>query len=301
MNEYKLVNEIDSSFSPSRLIETIGPWPFTTRRTYLRPDSSRVVWQSRHHRKGLPVVISATSETKTAKLIRCLWMPGKLNWWIGVIFAAGSSLFLTGSLLTLTPALAQTWSFDATSINRIFFSGSIPFTIAAYLQLFQAANVAKFSPDGRRVRRQSIVWFGWRPHAIGWLSCVLQFMGTLFFNINTFDGMLPGLGRLQQELAIWMPNFLGSVLFLSSGYLAFIETCHTHWAWKPISISWWVTFINLLGCMGFMISALFAFVAPWATNFDAATVSVAFTLIGAIGFLIGSLLLLPETAMPAKP
>jgi hypothetical protein len=39
------------------------------------------------------------------------------------------------------------------------------------------------------------------------------------FNVNTFDAMLPGLDWLQQDLAIWVPDFNGSVLFLVSGYL----------------------------------------------------------------------------------
>jgi hypothetical protein len=84
-------------------------------------------------------------------------------------------------------------------------------------------------------------------------------LGTLLFNANTFDAMLPGLGWLQQDLAVWIPDFVGSILFLASGYLAFGETCHTYWAWKPQSLSWWITFTNLFGCVAFMISAFFAF------------------------------------------
>jgi hypothetical protein len=106
--------------------------------------------------------------------------------------------------------------------------------------------------------------------------------------------MIPSLTWFQQDLVIWAPNIIGSILFLASGYLAFIETCHTHWAWKPRSISWWVVFTNLLGCMGFMASALFAIVLPGLPNIEAVTVAVLFTLLGAIGFLVGSLLMLPE-------
>jgi hypothetical protein len=222
-------------------------------------------------------------------------MPQQLNWWIGVVFAVGSLLFLLGSLLSLAPVLARTWSLDTNEINAIFFAGSIPFTTAAYLQLFQAANAGKFSPQGRRVPRR-VVWFGWQPQDIGWLCCALQFPGTVLFNVNTFDAMHPGWGWLQQDLTIWLPNLSGSILFLASGYLAFIETCHSHWTWETANISWWVTFVNFLGCVGFMISALFAFVPPGSPSFDAVKVSVTFTLIGAGCFLIGSLLMLPETA-----
>jgi len=278
-----------------RLIESTGPWPFTTQRISRRLEHSLAVWRSRDHRKGLYTAEPGKSVPAGVILLRCLWMPWQLNWWIGVVFAAGSLLFLLGSVLSLAPVLARKWSLDATAINAFFFAGSIPFTIAAYLQLFQAANAGELSSHDKP-GPQRVVRFGWRPHDIGWLSCVLQFLGTILFNVNTFDAMLPGLDWLQQDLAIWVPDFNGSVLFLVSGYLAFIETCHAHWAWKPASISWWVTFVNLLGCVGFMISAVFAFVLPRSPSFDVVTVSVMFTLLGAVGFLIGSLLMLPETA-----
>ncbi len=179
-------------------------------------------------------------------------------------------------------------------------TGSIPFTIAAYLQLFQAANAGEFPANPSAAGRQQKL-FGWRPHNIGWLSCALQFAGTILFNFNTFDAMIPALDWFQQDLLIWVPNIVGSVLFLASGYLAFIEACHTHWAWVPKSISWWVVFANLLGCVGFMTSAVFAIALPGTPNVEAITVSVLFTLLGAVGFLVGSLLMLPETISQPEP
>jgi hypothetical protein len=64
------------------------------------------------------------------------------------------------------------------------------------------------------------------------------------FNINTFDAVRTDLDWLQHDLAIWIPDFAGSVLFLAPGYLSFAETCHASWAWKPVSISQWVSFVN---------------------------------------------------------
>lgn len=49
-----------------------------------------------------------------------------------------------------------------------------------------------------------------------------------------------------------------------------------------------------------MIPAVFAFVPPAPFVFDALTISVIFTLLGAVGFLAGSQLMLPETARPEK-
>jgi hypothetical protein len=99
----------------------------------------------------------------------------------------------------------------------------------------------------------------------------------VLFNINTFDAMLPNLNWRQQELEIWMPNIMGSILFLSSGYLAFVETCHKHIAWRPTDLVWWITLINLLGCIGFMIAAVFGIVLLGAPNETWLTMSLVFT------------------------
>lgn len=282
----------DTQPSDHGFIGETGPWPFVTRRVYLLADQSKRVWSSRHHRKDL--VLHDLSEGKSlgSFLLRSLWMPMKLNWWIGVIFTIGSLLFALASVLSLSPSLAESWSLDATRINAIFFAGSIPFTTAGYLQLYQAANADEVQPDGTSAPRQR-TFFGWRPCDAGWLSAALQFIGTVLFNFNTFDAMIPSLTWFQQDLLIWAPNIVGSILFLASGYLAFIETCHAHLAWQLKNISWWVVFTGLLGCIGFMISALFAISFP-TEHPMAITISIAFTLFGAIGFLVSSLLMLPE-------
>lgn len=277
------------------LMEASGPWPFTTRRTYRMPDASRFVWRSRHHRKRLQHHRPQALRLGIGWLIDTLWRPSKLNWWISVLFALGASLFSLGCLLTLQPALATKFSVEDSSINTIFFAGSIPFTTAAYLQLYQAANSDNDVRTAIAARKRRIL-LGWFPDRIGWLSCFLQFIGTILFNINTFDAMMPGLTWIQQDLRIWIPNVAGSVLFLASGYLAFAETCHAHFALRPDELSWWVTFVNLLGCVAFMISAVFAFVPSKPFTFDALTISVSFTLLGAVAFLAGSLLMMPESA-----
>jgi hypothetical protein len=273
--------------TPRELVAQEGPWPFTTRWTFRHADGSVRVHASRTHRKGL---VAAPGHARR-QWWHCLWRPNDLNWWIGVVFALGSLLFALGSLLSLAPVLLKALSLDAAIINPIFFAGSIPFTTAAYLQLFQAANAGE--PGMPRLSGHR-VWLGWRPRSVGWLSCALQFVGTLLFNANTLDALLPGLDWLQQDLDIWVPDAAGSMLFLASGYLAFIETGHGYWTWEPRELSWWITAANLFGCVAFMISAVFALVLPQPHALHATMISVAFTLLGALGFLVGSLLLLPE-------
>jgi hypothetical protein len=115
--------------------------------------------------------------------------------------------------------------------------GKWAFTIAAYLQVFQAANAGPMA-NTEAAGGSGRFWFGWQPDDAGWLSCALQFAGTVLFNFNTFDAMHPGVEWWQQDLLIWMPNVVGSILFLASGYLAWIEVCHAHLAWQPGHISW---------------------------------------------------------------
>ena len=49
---------------------------------------------------------------------------------------------------------------------------------------------------------------------------------------------------------------IGSVMFLASGYLAFIEVGHKYWSWRPRDLAWQIGFINLLGCIFFMIAGV---------------------------------------------
>ncbi|WP_146563173.1 hypothetical protein [Posidoniimonas corsicana] len=278
----------DASHDQPPCVERAGAWPFTTRRVHRMPSGELRAWSSRHDRKRLAIPGEAPPWRPWAPR---LWLPRSLNWWIGGVFAVGASLFVVGSLLTLAPGWADRLALTPAEVNSVYFAGSIPFTAAAYLQLWQAANT------GGPPRR----FFGWRPRDAGWLSCALQFAGTVLFNLNTFDAMLPGLGWFAQDLLVWTPNLVGSVLFLASGYLAYIEAGHAHLSWRPRDLSWWVVAVNLLGCFGFMASALLAAVPPGADGPWASTPSVVWTLFGAVGFLIGALLMQVEAAQYERP
>lgn len=185
---------------------------------------------------------------------------------------------------------------DLSNTNRIFFCGSIFFTIAAYLQLYQSANPDSLWPT---TSVQSRNYLGWRPTDIGWVSSAIQFIGTLLFNVNTFNAMSSDLTWLQQDVRVWLPDIIGSILFLGSGYLAFAETCHSHWNWNFKDLSWRIVFSNLIGCLAFMAAAATAFSTPEPTNLKLQLFSMAMTAIGAGGFFIGaSMMLLESTSRP---
>lgn len=272
-----------------KMVKKEGPWPFITRIHYHHPQLAPLIWKSRDHRKGFLV-----DSCPTCSFLKVLWKPQDLNWWIGLIFAFGASFFMLGSLLCLFPSLAEYSSLDSSEINAIFFMGSIPFTTAAYLQLFQTANAGQFTLSGFQKAKTQI--FGWKPKDIGWLSSTLQFCGTLLFNLNTFKGISPPEDWIQQDLWIWIPDVFGSIFFLISGYLAFIEVGHKHGAFHLKDLSWWITFINLLGCIAFMISAIYAFIPQENLKENHIILSLIFTLIGAFCFWLGAFLMIPENA-----
>ncbi len=282
------MDRIDQTGDSPECIEANGPYPFKTHRIFRYPGGVLKHWHSRHHRKKL--LRRGPLRTKLlARLIsHGVWLPRDLNWWIGVLFAIGATLFCGASVLGLIEVASK-------ASNLIYFLGSLPFTLAAYFQLFQAANAGPpfADEDGEN---GGISYLGWKPNDVGWLSCATQFIGTILFNFNTFDAMIPSLSWFGQDLLVWIPNFVGSILFLVSGYLAFIEVGHAYWTWQLKDLSWWITFLNLLGCVGFMASAVLAIVLPGDPNSFRMTLSIAFTLQGALCFLLGALLMLPEAS-----
>jgi hypothetical protein len=279
------MNGTEEAFAaPLEEIHRKGPWPFVTYRRFRLPDE-HFVWRSRRHRKGLVRLPDQRSSP--------FWHRPAYNWWTGLSFAIGASLFMLGSLLSLVPN-----SLESLQINLIFFAGSIPFTIAGYLQHFQSANTAEFTgrappaaPD------QAIRFIGWQPANAGWWCTLTQFVGTVAFNFNTFDAIHAPAAWYAQDLVIWVPGMIGSVLFLISGYLAYIEAGHAHWSFKPLEMEWWIVFINLLGCIAFMIASTIAFIPKGAEPVWIGQVSNANLFTGAFCFFTGAVLLMIEARM----
>lgn len=269
---------------PERPLKAVGAGPFITLQ-HLSLAQGVQIWQARDHRKGLGPP-PATAHP--------IWRTHAYNTVMAAGFAVGSMLFITGAYLSLAPDQAQALALNLPNVNLIFFFGSIFFTLAAYLQLSQAAH-AEPHPGTPNPAHQPTL-FGWRPRDPGWLASATQFVGTLLFNANTFDAMLGG-GWLRQDLLVWGPDMAGSILFLISGYLTVIETCHSWFNWRPRSLAWWIVMINLLGCIAFMGSAIFAFVPPAGALPSTVALSIGLTFVGAVGFLVGALLSILESAL----
>ena len=270
-------------------IRETGAGPFVTLRQYGLADGLSV-WRARHHRKGVGGQQSGDG----------FWQSRSVNAVMGALFAIGSLFFVIGAALSLLPNVARAVELSVYQVNMLFFIGSVFFTTAAYLQLLQAANAPPHPGQPPAPRR--FVWFGWRSYDPGWIASVAQFAGTLLFNVNTFDGLSGGGSWLDQDFTIWAPDFVGSVLFLISGYLVWIETCHKWFAWRPEELDWWIVAINFLGCVFFMISACLAFVPPGGIGAGALALSTEFLWAGAVCFFVGAVLLVVEAgAEPPNP
>lgn len=193
-----------------------------------------------------------------------VWEPTQLNWWIATLFMVGSALFALGCVLYLG-AFEHEFLLDS-----VFFSGSLFFTAAAYCQFHLAFSGSKVS-----------YW-----------SALSQFIGTLMFNANTFDAFF-NLGWIERDVLVWTPNIIGSTLFLISGSLAMRDICKHWWCWNFQNIDWWISVINFLGCVAFLISAVLSFVMPLHVSPINAIWATLFTLLGACCFFIGAFLMWP--------
>jgi len=272
-----------------------GPGPFVTTEVLRRPDGKLVRWRSREHRKR---------RRAPGERVGVWWRPDRLGWWIGVLFAIGSLCFVLA-------AVASQWaSSPRPAIGVTFFVGSIFFTSAAYLQYWQVVNV-EHAPTGAREGlslRRRLRPASWEPGRIDWLSALVQLVGTVFFNISTFAAMKTGLSAKQSDLRVWTPDVLGSICFLVSTELAYAEVCGRWLCLRRSGISWWIVALNLAGSVFFGLSAIASVIEPSTSEPLAAHLANATTALGALGFLIASVLLLPETAKepaaataPAEP
>jgi len=234
-----------------------GPSPFVTDIRYSLPDGTSVHWEARRHRK-----VDARGGRRG------------MTWWIGLLFVIGSSCFVLGPI----PAYVAWVGNTAAAVT--FFVGSLFFTTAAYLSYVQV------------VRETGHRWFGWAPHHMGFWAASIQLIGTLFFNATTFRALLD-VPADQVNQVVWRPDAFGSVCFLVASFIAFAEAGHRWWSWRPGMRDWHITALNLWGSFFFGVSAVGAYTTTSGTLLSAAWANGG-TFLGAVCFLVGALLMMPE-------
>ena len=214
--------------------------------------------------------------------------PVRLNGAIAWLFMVGSACFVLGSV----PAYANAVGAAADSIT--YFAGSIFFTTASFAQLVQAQSPAMTDVDARwqHVRAPVRLWAP-LPHDRNWLAAITQFPGTLFFNISTAAALAHNLTVQEQNRHVWRPDFFGSTLFLVASAYAILALGERFFSFHPRSLPWCIAWVNMLGSILFMASAVASFVLPSTGGLIDSPVATGGTLLGAACFLLGAALLFP--------
>jgi len=214
--------------------------------------------------------------------------PARLNAAIAWLFMVGSACFVAGSVQAYAEAVG-TWLDGIT-----YFVGSIFFTAASFCQLVQSQSPAMTGVDEVAQNVPATVRLrGWLPHDRGWLAAATQFPGPLFFNISTFAALASNATASEADKAVWRPDLFGSVLFLVASAYGILAVSGRFLRWDPSSLPWQIAWVNMLGSVLFMASALASYVLPATDEVLDVRVSVAGTLLGAVCFFVGAALMLP--------
>jgi hypothetical protein len=199
----------------------------------------------------------------------------------------GSTLFALGSFPPY--ALAVDAGIDAAT----FALGSVFFTAAAYSQFLTVINTGRLSGSFR--------FWAWETRSLDWWATVVQFAGTLFFNVSTFAALITYPTIQQEDRLVWRPDFLGSIAFLAASHFAWLSVCHRVWCVQRENDEWWVAALNYLGSIFFMASAIAAFILPTTGEVINIAIVNLGTFGGAVCFFLGAYLLLPPVPATVSP
>jgi hypothetical protein len=218
------------------------------------------------------------------------WAPDAVGWWIGVLFGVGSICFALGAM----PGYVERVGVATDGVT--FFVGSLFFTSAALLQSLEVANTERGQDADGNPQRPRLLTF--EPRRMDWWASSVQLVGTLFFNVSTGAAMIEHLSASEANQFVWKPNVYGCICFLIASGIAWVEVSHRWVSWRPRELSWWIAGANLAGSIAFAASAAAAKVVSSTDQARNVTLMNLGTFLGAIGFLVGAALLLPERTLP---
>jgi hypothetical protein len=222
--------------------------------------------------------------------------PARLNFAIAWLFMLGASCFALGAIPSYVHAVG------ANADAMTFFVGSIFFTSASYCQLVQAQSpgmTGGVDEQRQHTRIQALLW-AWRPRDKNWLAAATQFPGTLFFNISTFAATVNNLSVAEADKHVWRPDFFRSVLFLVASAYAISALGVGFWRPQWRELPWSIAWLNMLGSVAFMASAIASFVLPSTDTLIDLSLANAGTFLGAMCFFVGAALMLPAWRASAR-
>jgi hypothetical protein len=223
--------------------------------------------------------------------------PVRLNATIAWLFMVGSACFVLGSVPAYVHAVG------ATADAVTFFVGSIFFTAASFAQLTQAQSPAMVGVDDvQQHNRAPVRIWSYLPHDRAWLAAITQFPGTLFFNASTFAVLAHNVTVEEEDQNIWRPDFFGSTLFLVASAFGILAVGGRFFSIQLRSWPWCIAWLNMVGSVFFMASALASYVLPSTGELIDDPLAIAGTLLGAVCFLVGAALMFPawKQAVPQE-
>ncbi len=228
--------------------------------------------------------------------------PVRLNSAIAWLFMVGSACFVLGSV----PAYLNAIGGKVDSIT--YFVGSLFFTAASYSQLLQSQTPEMTQVDERSQHlARPLRFWRWLPHDRNWMAAITQFPGTLFFNISTLLTLAHNVTVEQDDRRVWRPDFLGSTLFLVASVYGILGVGR-FLSLQTRSMPWRIAWLNMVGSILFMASAIASYVLPSTGDVINVRISVVGTLLGALCFLVAAAWMLPAwksalaaAAPPAGP
>jgi hypothetical protein len=221
------------------------------------------------------------------------WDPGRSDWQVAALFVIGATCFTVGAF----PPYANWVGPDVD--GRTYFVGSIFFTSAALLQVLISAGVIR--ADARP--RASVRWRGRvrTPDRPEWWAGVVQFIGTLMFNISTFEAMQEGLSVAEAHRRVWTPDARGCIAFLVASALAYADVARPWVTWRPRDLGWSVATLNMVGSIAFAVSAVGAYIIPSTGELASLVLDNLGTFVGGLCFLVGAILLIPDEQLDPTP
>jgi hypothetical protein len=214
--------------------------------------------------------------------------PHRLNSAIAWLFMIGAFCFALGAV----PAYVTAMGTLADALT--FFVGSVFFTSASFLQLVQAQS-PRMAPSAADETPCDVRFLAWLPHDRNWMAAATQFPGTLAFNVSTLFALATSLSAAQVQRAVWRPDFVGSTLFLVASGFAILALGRS-----PGRYSRLIAWLNMVGSVAFMVSAIASFVLPATGSAVNPRWADLGTFIGAICFLLGAALMLPAWRVAAR-
>ncbi|MCD5420652.1 MULTISPECIES: hypothetical protein [Rhodococcus] len=182
-------------------------------------------------------------------------------------FVIGAALFALGS----APGIATL--LGTAGANTSFFVGSWFFTGAAFVQLMLSGPATVTDKGSPAIRAD-------------WLASLIQFIGTLLFNVSTGAALHAHTVKGEKHL-VWNPNLEGSLCFLVSSAIACAVLWRAGSHWAPRSKDWISGWLNMLGSIAFGVSAVGSFVLDDGNTLDPSLANTG-TFVGAICFLLAA-------------